>query len=238
MTPRRQSTPRLLLAALARTVLVTLGGLLIWSTIPVVLGWQPTVVMSGSMEPRVLIGDVVVTRDVPTEQLRPGHVLLVDDPDRSGLLRLHRLDDHTERGDLVLRGDANAEVDSTPVSPDAVHGIGVLRVPWIGHPLVWISNQEWLKLLVTVAALVGLLVLARITPDDPADDPDDGRISADDGTHADSPEASADHRPGMRSGVALAVATGVIFSSVSTPAAATFADTTSTTASFSAASTG
>lgn len=159
----------LLLAGLARTALVTVGGLLVWTLLPVVLGWQPSVVMSGSMEPRVSAGDVVVTRSVPADELRPGQVLLVDDPAVHGQRLLHRYERTTADGDLVLRGDANADVDSTPVDPDAVHGVGTLCIPWVGQPAVWAANGRYLPVALTVLGLLALLALARIREDDPAD---------------------------------------------------------------------
>ena len=163
--PPARSGWRLLLAGLARTVLITLGGLLFWSVVPLVLGWQPTVVMSGSMEPRIHVGDVVVTRTVPVEQLRTGHVLLVDDPTGTHARLLHRLERVSPDGALVLHGDANADPDSTPVSADAVHGVGTLRVPWVGQPAVWAANGRYLPVVLTGLGLVVLLLLARIRDD-------------------------------------------------------------------------
>ncbi len=34
-------------------VLVALCGLMVWAAVPALVGWQPTVVMGGSMEPRI-----------------------------------------------------------------------------------------------------------------------------------------------------------------------------------------
>ena len=39
--------------------------LLIWSLLPAVIGWTPRVILSGSMEPRIHVGDIIVTREVP-----------------------------------------------------------------------------------------------------------------------------------------------------------------------------
>lgn len=148
-------------ALLARTVLATLAGLLVWSVLPAVVGWQPTVVLSGSMAPAIRTGDVVVTRDVPPGELRPGHVLLAEDPSGGGGLLLHRYDSVAD-GAIVLRGDANDAPDSAPVTTDAVHGVGVLRVPWVGLPYAWLVGGQYLPVGLTVLGLVACVRLARI----------------------------------------------------------------------------
>lgn len=150
-------------ALCARTVLATLAGLLAWSVLPVVIGWQPAVVLSGSMEPAIRTGDVVVTREVPGDQLRPGHVLLADAPSGDGSRLLHRYDSTDDDGAIVLRGDANAAADSAPVTTDAVHGVGVLRVPWVGLPYTWVAQGRYVPAVLAALGLGLLLLLARIT---------------------------------------------------------------------------
>jgi signal peptidase len=85
-------------------------------------------------------------------------VLLVDDPDFAGRLRLHRLT-AIRGGALILRGDANAQVDSTPVAPSAVHGQAFLRIPLVGYPLLWLRTG---RLDLVAACCAGLLVLMLI----------------------------------------------------------------------------
>jgi signal peptidase len=141
----------------ARGAILLLVGLLLWTVAPVAAGWSSTVVMSNSMAPGVLAGDVLLVRPVAPTELRPGQILLVDDPDRAGRLRLHRLtrvDPAT--GALTLKGDANERADSTTVQTDAVHGVAALRVPWVGSPLVWLQEGRVRLLAALAAALTAL----------------------------------------------------------------------------------
>ena len=180
-----------MLANLARVVLAVGVGMALWSALPTVIGWEPTTVVTGSMEPRIMVGDVVVAKGIDDADLRPGQVLLVDDPDKAGTLRLHRLVERTENGFLVLKGDANPQNDSTPVAPDAVHGIGVLRVPYAGMPVVWARTGQW-ALLAAFAAAVALLV-AMSTLDRPL------RLGEDDHTDTD-PDTRPTAAPREREG--------------------------------------
>ncbi|PYF97781.1 signal peptidase, endoplasmic reticulum-type [Georgenia satyanarayanai] len=149
-------------ALCARSVLATLAGLLVWTVLPVLIGWQPAVVLSGSMEPAIRTGDVVVTREVPASRLRPGQVLLADAPGEEDSRLLHRFDSTDDDGAIVLQGDANAAPDTMPVTADAVHGVGVLRVPWVGLPYAWTVQGRYLPLALSVLVLGACLVLGRV----------------------------------------------------------------------------
>jgi signal peptidase I len=166
---RRSSRAALGITVASRAVLATLALLLLISVLPAVVGWQSTVVLSGSMSPALSPGDVAVVRPVPTAELRPGQVVLVDDPDLPGRLRLHRLVE-VEAGGLRLRGDANPAADSALVDPSAVHGVGTLRLPEIGLPALWIHQGRVAPLAgtsVALAVLVGLALLYRRPGDRP-----------------------------------------------------------------------
>ncbi|MFC6705687.1 signal peptidase I [Flexivirga alba] len=183
----------LLIAVSCRGLLAMLVSLLVWSVLPVALGWHVTVVMSGSMEPALRPGDVVASRPVSVQQVRPGQVLLVDDPDHAGRLRLHRLVRINPDGTLTLRGDANPAADSTPVRRSAVRGVGSLRVPLVGSPAYWAQTHRSGQLVEGAAALVLLLAGACAWRDEEDDSDGDSRDDTGDGSgieaHPDAPTA-------------------------------------------------
>ncbi|WBU37019.1 signal peptidase I [Homoserinibacter sp. YIM 151385] len=143
----------------ARALLAAIAGLAFWAAAPMVLGWHSTTVMTGSMEPALQVGDVVVSKPVEAHELRPGQVLLFPDADHPGTLRLHRFDAIDDDGGLITKGDANVAADSTRIDRGTVSGVGYLRVPLIGTPAVWISEHRTAPL---VALGAGLLLLAAV----------------------------------------------------------------------------
>jgi signal peptidase I len=157
----RQGWTAFVVSVVARSVLGLLVLLLTAATVPALVGWETSVVMSGSMAPALDTGDVVVVRPVDTGDLAVGAILLVDDPDAPGLLRLHRLE-QVEDGGLRLRGDANAAADSALVAPSAVHGAGVWSAPRLGLPAVWLAEGRAFPLALTGGGLVALLALALL----------------------------------------------------------------------------
>jgi signal peptidase I len=161
--------------AAAAQVLLTIAVLLgLLATAPVAFGQISTTVMSDSMEPGLHAGDVVILRPVRSDLVRRGQVVLVDDPDFPGRLRLHRLVD-VRHGRLVLKGDANVTPDSSLVGANKLHGVGWLRVPWIGLPVLWLRDQTYLPL--GLAALA-LMLLAWLAASDRRDDDAGGRDEA------------------------------------------------------------
>ena len=149
----------LVVSTVARTLLVVALGLVVWTQLPALVGWQSTVVMSGSMSPHLRTGDIAVVRPIDPTSVRVGQVLLVQDPDDPSRLRLHRLVT-VEDGGLRLQGDANPTPDSSLVDPQDLRGIGVLRVPGVGLPVVWAAGGQWLLLAAAGAGLVALVAAA------------------------------------------------------------------------------
>jgi signal peptidase len=144
--------------AVVAAVLVALVGLVFWSVAPRVAGFQGHVVVSGSMQPRLAPGDVVLTREVTPQQLQPGQVLLFPDPERPDRLLLHRLVSFDADGDLVTRGDANQSNDSAHVPAGSVIGRAQLRVPHVGLPAYWRAQGQWGH----IGLVAGLLAAATV----------------------------------------------------------------------------
>lgn len=154
------SVPQFSVMILARLLLAILIGLVFWAIAPLALGWTPTTVSSGSMEPAIGTGDVVLTMPIDANKTSAGQVALVNDPDKPGTLRLHRILERNADGTLTLKGDANQQADSTPIQPEALKGIGMIRVPWIGAPGLLAATGNPLPL---IAALVGVGALVLLS---------------------------------------------------------------------------
>jgi signal peptidase I len=150
-------------------VITMATSLSLWIAFPwAFLGWQPTLVTSGSMEPLVAPGDVVMIRPVTPAELAPNTVVLYDRPDTGRVL--HRILEQLPDGTFRTGGDANASPDSAFVHVEDIQGAAVLAVPWIGHPSLWLYQG---RTVVLVAAGLALLAGLRLAPRafDPAFDP-------------------------------------------------------------------
>lgn len=156
---------RLLVATTARSLIMIVLGMAFFAAAPAALGWHPTTAMTGSMEPRLSPGDVIVSRPIAADALVVGQVLLADDPDKLGALRLHRYVEPGRQGQIITKGDANADNDSTPVARSAVRGVAVIEVPYVGLPILWMRGGQWLNLSLLGLGLVAIVLLAGIDRD-------------------------------------------------------------------------
>lgn len=107
--------------------------------IPMAFHWEPTIVMSGSMEPRVMTGDVIVAMPVPQDKIKStvqtGHVLLAKSTELPGTLITHRVIKILPNGvGYTTKGDANRSQDDIPLKPENIKGVERIRVPYIGIP--------------------------------------------------------------------------------------------------------
>jgi signal peptidase I len=144
--PPEPSWGRVLRIVVARAALALVVSLVVWSLLPLLAGWTPRVILSGSMEPRIHVGDIVVTRTVPGASVTKGQVITVKDPDHPEKTRTHRVLRRASDGTIVTRGDANPQADSSHISDDDVLGVGVVRVPFVGRPAYWMAEHNWLAL--------------------------------------------------------------------------------------------
>lgn len=141
----------------------------LWIALPwAFVGWSPTLVTSGSMEPLVTPGDVVMVRPTVAEELVPNMVVLYDRPDTGRVL--HRILEVMPDGTFRTGGDANVSPDSAFVHAEEIQGAAVLAVPWVGRPSLWLAEERWSLVALTAA---GLLVALALAPRafDPAFDP-------------------------------------------------------------------
>lgn len=91
--------------------------------IPGVFGYRPVIVLSGSMEPEFMIGDLIFIQDVDTEQLQKGDVVCYLE---NGAAVTHRIEEVTEEdGETIYttRGDANNTEDQIQVKESQIQGM-------------------------------------------------------------------------------------------------------------------
>ena len=148
-------------ATVSRALLAFLVGLLLWATVPALLGWSAHVVLSGSMEPRIAGGDVVLASDASLGEVVPGQVVVFDDPNVPGRVVVHRATAVDDPSGLTTKGDANPTADTLPVDDGHLLGIGRLRVGLVGLPSLWLHEKRWVPLGLLAGGLVLMLWLIR-----------------------------------------------------------------------------
>ena len=131
--------------------------LLVASMVPV-LGFQVRIVTSGSMEPAIQTGSMVVLHD--TADYQDGDIITYFERGKGQLPTTHRIVGSqlvAGQVEYLTKGDANADIDARTVNPSTIVGEVVAIVPGLGYLLAF--ARTWYGALV----LVGLpLVLFAI----------------------------------------------------------------------------
>ena len=133
------------------------------------------VVVSGSMEPTLLKGDLLFLEGKDPSQIKngsiigkEGDIIVFDARGLSGWLNapkdpiVHRVVDKWYDGGWFFRtkGDANSIVDSAPVPENRILGVVAGRIPYIGWVKILLTNSGLLiPLLVIVSALLIISII-------------------------------------------------------------------------------
>ena len=128
-------------------------------------GYKAMTVISGSMEPTIGVGSVVIDEMIAPLEARPGDVVTFPDPSRGGQLVTHRLVTARADGDtafMVTRGDANAIAERWSVPADGAIGRVVTQVPRIGYIREQLGGTHARLGLLGSVLLLGCVVLVDI----------------------------------------------------------------------------
>jgi signal peptidase len=119
-------------------------------------------VLSGSMEPTIPTGSVIVLRPTAAETLVAGDVITFTHPSRGNALVTHRISSVTvEDGKrfFLTKGDANAEPDAWRIPATGPGWKVAFHVPKAGYVLTWTTDPAVRVRLMTVLVVTFALAL-------------------------------------------------------------------------------
>ena len=118
--------------------------------VPMVGGYSALIVLSGSMEPTIMTGEVIVIHAEKDYKLRD--ILTYRD---SGVLVTHRIVDMTD-DTFTTRGDAN-NTDDPPIKKSQAVGKTIFHIPYLGKVILFVQSPVGLASV--LAILIGLKVM-------------------------------------------------------------------------------
>jgi signal peptidase len=133
---------------------------------PSALGLNSFSILSGSMEPTLNVGDLVVDRRIQPLDVRPGDIVTFRDPDDDTRLLTHRVLQYRVSGSrayIVTKGDANHGVERWSIRLDGGLGRVEFRIPKLGYAVTRMGGRMGRLVLIAVPALLlGLFELKRL----------------------------------------------------------------------------
>jgi len=150
-----------ILYGLLTTAVVALALLLVLSLVPIQGAPKVKIVSSGSMEPAIRTGSMVII--IPRETYAVGDVITFGEDTRTKKPTTHRIHDaRVESGAMIFKtkGDANEDPDAREVRQNDIIGRVVISIPYLGYIIDFAKQPLGFFLLVIIPA--GAIIIDEI----------------------------------------------------------------------------
>ncbi|MCH5321314.1 MAG: signal peptidase I [Eubacterium sp.] len=122
--------------------------------VPKIGGYAPLIVLTGSMEPEIMSGDLIIVKQIDGQDVKEKDVIAFFDPDGNGTsIVTHRvIEVYEKEGTLYFKtqGDANDSADRLPVSEEDIVGIYLTRIGGAGNVAMFMQTTAGLIVCVVV----------------------------------------------------------------------------------------
>lgn len=126
--------------------------------LPMIVGYKPLVVLSGSMEPTYKVGSILYYHKVDESELGVNDVITFKYDD---LVITHRIE-NINGDEYSTKGDANNSPDPLPIKYENIMGkVGKLTIPFLGFYVNFINEHLYL-IAIVVLILVSEFLLNNV----------------------------------------------------------------------------
>ena len=125
--------------------------------VPSFFGWKPFIVLSGSMETQISAGDIVVVKEIDTNELKKGDIIAFKD---GNIVITHRIDEVTEidgKTQYITKGDNNTQ-DIGYVSPEQIEGVFKFKVSHLGNLAMFIQTPLGMIVCLSIPIIIIILL--------------------------------------------------------------------------------
>lgn len=127
--------------------------------VPSIFGYKPFIVLSGSMETEIYVGDLVIVKDVDTSTLKVGDIIAFRGSD--DIVTTHRIVGiETENNQICFttKGDANNVNDSGLVYVNMVEGRYQTKIPKLGNAILFIQQPMGFAILMMSIFIICIFI--------------------------------------------------------------------------------
>lgn len=101
---------------------------------------KPIVILSGSMEPYISPGDMVIIQKTNASDVNVGDIIEYKLPNFNVVHRVISITYNNGDRFFITKGDANQNPDKAPVSSNQIIGKYIFNIPFVGYPTYLIKN--------------------------------------------------------------------------------------------------
>ena len=122
------------------------------------IGYRNFTILTGSMEPAINPGDIVIIKKVSPEKIKEKDVITYKLDSAYITHRVIGIKD----GNFITKGDNNNVEDSIPVSEDQLVGVEIALIPKLGYFIAFLSKPIVKSILIaTLFLLIALDILEK-----------------------------------------------------------------------------
>ena len=118
------------------------------------MGYKPFIVMSGSMETTINIGDLVIVKKVNSSSIHIGDIIAFKNGNIVISHRVKEVINDSGTYKFKTKGDNNNVTDDFIVNSDAIEGIFVNKIPGLGSILLFLGKPIGLLMVILVIIIV------------------------------------------------------------------------------------
>ena len=118
------------------------------------MGYKPFIVMSGSMETTINIGDLVIVKKVNSSSIHAGDIIAFKNGNIVISHRVKEIINDFGTYKFKTKGDNNNVADDFIVNSDAIEGIFVNKIPGLGSILLFLGKPIGLLMVILVIIVV------------------------------------------------------------------------------------
>lgn len=118
------------------------------------MGYKPFIVMSGSMETTINIGDLVIVKKVNSSSIHTEDIIAFKNGNIVISHRVKEVINDSGTYKFKTKGDNNNVADDFIVNSDAIEGIFVNKIPGLGSILLFLGKPIGLLMVILVIIIV------------------------------------------------------------------------------------
>jgi signal peptidase len=130
--------------------LAVIIGLTTMSNFSIFGKYRSFLVQSGSMEPAIMTGDIIITKS--NNQYEKNDVVTFEDYQQRRVT--HRIIDSQNNGHLITKGDANRSKDNEDITKDQILGKVILIIPRLGYLVSFSKSLPGFLLFIIVPGIL------------------------------------------------------------------------------------
>ncbi len=159
--PKIKRITRVLVIILVLYSVVMVLQKIIWKDkIPSIFGFKNFVVLSGSMEPKLKIGDIIIVRE--TQKIKEGDIISFKEKNSVVTHRIIKIINEDGEEFFQTKGDANSAIDIDLVKRDAIEGKYCFKIPFLGNLVLLLKNE--MAVYIFGGIIILLLIVINVRP--------------------------------------------------------------------------